>query len=116
MRPEQPAARIQQLESFPSVILFVFGALSARMMSLSQAGPHGPQRLRLGIEAGATHTVAILANDQDQVMARLESGPANVRLLTDQALRRHLREIARELPRPSGLAIGMAGARTTADR
>src|SRR5262245_4999294 len=55
-------------------ILFVFGALSARMMPLSQARPHGPWRLRLGIEAGATHTVAILANDQDQVMARVESG------------------------------------------
>ncbi|HXJ59321.1 MAG TPA: N-acetylmuramic acid 6-phosphate etherase [Verrucomicrobiae bacterium] len=86
------------------------------MTPLSQARPHGPLRLRLGIEAGATHTVAILANDQDQVLARVESGPANVRLLNDQALHRHLQEIARDLPRPSGLAIGMAGARTTADR
>src|SRR5439155_26475085 len=44
------------------------------------------------------------------------AGPANLRLLTDSQLSRHFRTIANGLPRPDAVAIGMAGARTEADR
>lgn len=44
-----------------------------------------------------------------------EAGPANIRLLNDGQLHRHFRSIARALPKPDALAIGMAGARTVAD-
>ncbi len=68
----------------------------------------------LGVECGATHSVAIWTDDRSS--RRLESGPANLRLLSDPQLIAHLRAIARQLPSPSAIAIGMAGARTAADR
>src|SRR6185503_968491 len=80
------------------------------------SGKAGGRALRLGIEAGATHTVAILADDADRALARISTGPANIRLLDEPALRRHFQEIARRLPKPTALAIGMAGARTETDR
>jgi N-acetylmuramic acid 6-phosphate etherase len=48
--------------------------------------------------------------------ARQEFGPANLYLTDERQLARHLRTIARSMPRPDSLAIGMAGARTAADR
>src|SRR6185503_7725854 len=67
--------------------------------------------LFLGIEGGGTRTVALLADDGDKLVQRLETGPANLRLLTDEQLIRHLREIARAMAKPSTVAIGLAGAR-----
>jgi N-acetylmuramic acid 6-phosphate etherase len=46
---------------------------------------------------------------------RHEFGPANLWLLDDRQLIHHLQTIARSMPRPTSLAIGMAGARTAAD-
>jgi len=71
--------------------------------------------LYLGIEAGGTRTVALLEDVQGQYQTQYEAGPANVRLLNDGQLHRHYRSIARALPKPDALAIGMAGARTEAD-
>jgi N-acetylglucosamine kinase-like BadF-type ATPase len=70
----------------------------------------------VGIEAGATRTVAIAVGAHGSSPVRVERGPANLQLLDDDQLARHLRAIARALPRPASLAIGMAGARTDADR
>ena len=72
----------------------------------------------LGIEAGGTRLVALLDPGDGSPVRRAETGPANLRLLTDAQLTRRFREIARALPgsRPASLAIGMAGARTEADR
>src|SRR5881628_1057439 len=67
----------------------------------------------LGIEAGGTRTVALAAGPRT---VRREFGPANLRLLTDAQLDRHFRKVAKDMPRPAGIAIGMAGARTKADR
>ncbi len=67
----------------------------------------------LGIEAGGTRTVALAAGPRT---VRREFGPANLRLLSDAQLVRHFRAVAKEMPRPAGIAIGMAGARTKADR
>ena len=68
----------------------------------------------LGIECGATHTVA-LHESAGQVI-RAGFGPANLRLLNDTQLVRHLRQIAKQFPKPSAVAIGMAGARTNSDK
>ena len=68
----------------------------------------------LGIECGATHTVALHENGGQVVRAGF--GPANLRLLDDTQLARHLRQIAKQFPKPSAVAIGMAGARTPADK
>ena len=45
-----------------------------------------------------------------------EFGPANLRLLKDAQLLAIFRAIARSAPPASALAIGLAGARTAADR
>ena len=67
----------------------------------------------LGIECGGTRSVALFV---DGPHAReWNGGPANLRLLDDTRLRRHLRSIARTFSAPSAIAIGMAGARTEAD-
>jgi N-acetylglucosamine kinase-like BadF-type ATPase len=70
----------------------------------------------LGIEAGGTRTVALLANLHGQLIQRLEAGPANLKLLSDAELVRHFRSLARALPRPAAIGIGIAGARTETDR
>ena len=43
-------------------------------------------QLFLGIEGGGTRTVALLADGGGQLVKRIESGPANLRLLTDAHL------------------------------
>ena len=69
----------------------------------------------LGIEGGATRTVAI-QGDGKQVEER-EFGPANLRLLTDPQLTRRFRQIHDHFRgSPAAVAIGMAGARTASDR
>jgi N-acetylmuramic acid 6-phosphate etherase len=70
----------------------------------------------LGIEAGATRTVAMATGPGLPSPVRQEFGPANLYLLDERQLARHLRTIARAMPRPDSICIGMAGARTEADR
>ena len=72
--------------------------------------------LLLGVEGGATHTAALLVDARGRVVRRVSAGPANVRLLTDRQLTALLRGLAGRGPTPSALAIGLAGARTAADR
>lgn len=72
--------------------------------------------LYLGIEAGGTRTTACLVTATGQVIWQQEAGPANLRLLTDDQLLRHLQGLA--LPDGTvltAIGIGMAGARTPAD-
>ena len=71
--------------------------------------------LLLGIEAGATKTVAISVRADGSEHLRQEFGPANLYLLTDRDLTSRLRTIARATGRPDAVAVGMAGARTPAD-
>jgi N-acetylmuramic acid 6-phosphate etherase len=72
--------------------------------------------LYLGIEAGGTRTTALMEGADGSLVRRCDSGPANLKLLTDAQLAGHFRGLARALPKPDALAIGMAGARTEADR
>ena len=68
----------------------------------------------LGIECGATRTVALL--EQADEVLRAEFGPANLRLLNDRQLAAHLRKIAKAFDSPDCVAIGMAGARAASDK
>src|ERR1019366_1829257 len=69
----------------------------------------------LGIEGGGTRTVALLADSSGQTLRRLETGPANMKLLTEAQLTRQFRSIATALPRPDALGIGLSGAWAEAD-
>ena len=75
-----------------------------------------PPRRFLGIEGGATHTRALMADGSGQLLAQTETGPANIQLLSDAQLRLLLRQLSRSLPQPDAIAIGLAGARTEPDR
>jgi N-acetylmuramic acid 6-phosphate etherase len=74
-----------------------------------------PDPTLLGIEAGGTHTVALAVGGGSAAPIRQEFGPANLYLLDDGQLVRRLRTIARAMPRPDAIAIGMSGARTPTD-
>jgi N-acetylmuramic acid 6-phosphate etherase len=69
----------------------------------------------LGIECGGTRTVALLVHG-DRPVKRIEFGPANLRLLSNAELGRHFRALGATFTRPTAIAIGMAGARTPADK
>jgi N-acetylmuramic acid 6-phosphate etherase len=69
----------------------------------------------LGIEGGATRTVAILSNRQREMLQRAEEGPANLRLLSDSQLVTLFRSFASKFPQPAAIGIGLAGARTKED-
>ncbi|MGD0815087.1 MAG: N-acetylmuramic acid 6-phosphate etherase [Verrucomicrobiota bacterium] len=74
----------------------------------------------LGVECGATHSVALFAPGGDLPWRRAEFGPANLRFLDDAALEEHFRTIksmqGRAVTPVAGIAIGMAGMRNEADR
>lgn len=91
--------------------------MAAKRMSKATTSPPAAERLYLGIETGGTRSVAILSDSRGQLVKRIEGMvPANLRLLGDSALHDLLRDIARQLPRPAAIGIGMAGALDVADR
>jgi len=92
------------------------GGTRKSSLHMKLEGPSGAKSVYLGIEAGGTRTVAMLDTGNGLTPFRLESGPANLRLLSDGELARHFQGIAKSFPKPDALAIGMAGARTEADR
>src|SRR5262245_31536838 len=69
----------------------------------------------LGIECGATRTVAIVADANGRLLHRTGTGPANLKLLDDVSLARTFKTLARSIIKPSAIAIGMARARTDKD-
>jgi N-acetylmuramic acid 6-phosphate etherase len=74
----------------------------------------------LGIEGGGTRTTVAVTGSADGQRLDFETGPSNVRLMSDRELLWRLREVAARLPVPrsrlAAVAIGLAGARTDADR
>lgn len=70
----------------------------------------------LGIEAGGTRTTACLVNAAGQPVWQHEAGPANLRLLSDEQLLKQFQSLADAKETPAAIGIGMAGARTDADR
>jgi len=69
----------------------------------------------LGIECGGTRTVAVAADTELRQLARLEAGPANLRLVSDEQLTTHFAALASKLPPPAAIGVGMAGVRDQAD-
>jgi N-acetylmuramic acid 6-phosphate etherase len=69
----------------------------------------------LGLECGGTRTVALAADGRLNRLARIESGPANLRLVTDEQLAAHFAALAKQLPVPAAIGVGMAGVRDRAD-
>ena len=59
--------------------------------------------------------MALAVDASGKVVRRVETGPANLRLLTDTKLWRRLAEVARECPAPDAVAICLAGARNERD-
>ena len=75
------------------------------------------QPLTLGIEAGGTRTSVLLVDADDLERLSFQTSPAVLPLMSDRELLWHLRDIAARLPfTPSSIGIGMAGARTEADK
>lgn len=72
--------------------------------------------LYLGIEGGGTRTVALLADARGKLVQRLETGPANWRLVGSDGLLKQLHQQARQFPKPAAVAIGLAGVRGDDDR
>ncbi len=70
----------------------------------------------LGIEGGGTRLVALAVEETGGVLRRIEGGPANVCLLSDRQLLRQFKSIRAQMPAPRALGIGLAGARTDADK
>jgi N-acetylmuramic acid 6-phosphate etherase len=73
------------------------------------------QPVFLGLECGGTRTVALATDAALHPLARVEAGPANLRLVTDARLVAHFRALRTRLPAPSAIGVGMAGARDAAD-
>ncbi len=69
----------------------------------------------LGIDAGGTKTVALLADESGRVLARAQGGGANLRTHGELGVEKVLHQVLEEAeetggPRPEALALGMAGA------
>ncbi len=82
-------------------------------MPLAQSGAASPTFL--GIECGGTHTVALAVTAGDSPPTRVEAGPCNLRLVSDEVLHSHFAGIAALVPSPAAVGVGMAGVRDRAD-
>jgi len=69
----------------------------------------------VGLECGGTRTVALAADGELRQLARVDAGPANLRLVSDEQLAAHFRAIGAQLPAPSAVGVGMAGVRDRRD-
>jgi len=76
----------------------------------------GSDQLCLGIDGGATRTVGLIADAAGHPLGRVETRPTNLKLVSDGELLKSFREIARALPPPTAVGIGLAGAWDESDR
>ncbi len=70
----------------------------------------------LGIECGATRTVALWADSRMREVLRIETVGANLRLTSDRQLLRLFESVKLQGPPPAGVGVGIAGARNEFDR
>lgn len=70
----------------------------------------------LGIEAGGTRMVGLFDAGDGSPVRRTETGPANLRLISDAQLTARFKDVAASFPAPDAVCIGMAGARAETDR
>src|SRR5438477_28504 len=69
----------------------------------------------LGIETGATKSIALAATAALRQLARIEFGPANLRLIADKGFLALFRELKSKIPAPEAIGIGLPGMRNEAD-
>ncbi len=69
----------------------------------------------LGLECGGTRTVALAVDASGVLKARVESGPANLRLVSDEALVARFEELRGKIPTVRAIGAGIAGVRGAAD-
>ena len=82
-----------------------------------QSSPPCPElSLLVGIDGGATRTVALLTDRHGDLIRRCEGGPGNIRLLDDRELLDLLRSLRISAHGLAAVVLGMAGARTRNDR
>ena len=74
-----------------------------------------PEQIFLGIETGGTKTIAIAASSSLKQIARIELGPANLRIISDKDFLALLKELKSRLPVPAAIGIGLPGLRTKSD-
>ncbi len=72
-------------------------------------------RVLLGLECGGTRTVAIAAAEDFTLLQRIESGPCNLRLVSDAELRKQFSDIAAQIADVAAVGVGMAGVRDPQD-
>ncbi len=60
--------------------------------------------------------MALLADASGRLVQRVETGPANWRLVGPAGLLKQLRQLARQFPAPASVALGLAGVRGDDDR
>ena len=72
-------------------------------------------RVLLGLECGGTRTVAIAATEDFTLLQRIESGPCNLRLVSDAELRKQFSDIAAQVADVAAVGVGMAGVRDPQD-
>ena len=74
------------------------------------------KEITLGIEGGGTRTTVLLADENNNVLASFQTGPANLRLMKICELAEHLQAIRGGLPQqPTRIGIGLAGVRSAQD-
>lgn len=73
------------------------------------------EAILLGIECGGTRTVALACTPAGALVKRWESGPANLRLVTDDELRRRFTELREAMPAVLAIGAGIAGVRGAGD-
>jgi N-acetylmuramic acid 6-phosphate etherase len=92
-------------------------AAAGQILGAMTAHEHRTQpQCFLGIEGGATRSVAVLVNGAGEVLQRIEAGPGNLKLLSDSELSQLLDSIAGALAKPDAVGIGLAGLRGDNDR
>jgi N-acetylmuramic acid 6-phosphate etherase len=74
-----------------------------------------PEPILLGIEAGGTKTIALATTRGLRVVARIELGPANLRLISDKNFVTLLKQLRAKIPPPSAIGIGLPGMRSKDD-
>lgn len=82
---------------------------------MAKRQPATDERYFLGLECGGTKTTALAERADRGARLIWKGGPANLRLSTDSQLLAVFRAAQAQLPPPTALAVGMAGARTPAD-
>src|SRR4051812_41686596 len=72
-------------------------------------------KILLGIETGGTKTIVIEATTGLRQVARLELGPANLRLISDRDFFALLTELKSKIGAVAAIGIGLPGMRTAQD-